>query len=190
MKPAKRASFILLTLTILVLSTSLQHATRVQADPSTGSVNSWDGFISCDINGNKKGVFLPTDDVYIKGGWFPRRVGKDVSIYVMPNGLKIKDIKPEDKIAGPVGQKVNANGRLPITKIWDHTLDTGKYDVWVDVNQNGKFDDGDLLHFYFFLARFYLFMVVPEYLIGSIGSVSAMILGLTIFRLSRSRKTK
>jgi hypothetical protein len=184
MKGAKGASLVFLTLAIVILSISLSPA----AFAADKKAESWDKFVSCDMNGNEKSAFLLADDVYVKGGWFPLRANKQVSIYVMPNGLKIKDIKPENSIAGPVVQTVDGSGHLPITEIWPYPLKVGKYDVWVDVNQNGKLDDGDFFHFYFFFC-FYFFFVIPESLMGSIGAVSAMIFGLAIFHVGRIRNS-
>ena len=168
----------------LTMAITVQNA---KADDADVSGNSWVRFISCDKNGNEKHTFQPTEDVYVVGGRYPLLKNKEVSINVMPNGQKITDVSKANAIAGPVDQTVNANGHLDITCIWSHPLKMGEYDVWIDVNQNGVFDDGDIFHYYFFFS-WYLFHVIPESLIGTVGPLAAMASGLALFYLRKPRR--
>ncbi len=186
-KPAHLLMLVLSLSLLLILTAPTQHAGAT--DGNSAVFNSLLGFTSCDKNGIEKHIFQESDDVYAKGGWFPLRIHKQVSIYVMPNGLKIKDIKPANAVSGPANTTVDSKGHLPVTEIWPHNLKAGQYDVWIDVNRNGKFDNGDLLHFYFYTC-FYLFFVVPEYIVGSIGAVAAMLCGLAVFKLKSTTKTR
>jgi hypothetical protein len=92
---------------------------------------------SIDDVGNSKSVFNLTDDVYIMGQGFP--ADTNVTIYLIPDG---SDTFPADSIANATAI-TNSTGDLPVTLVWSHPLTLGKYDIWIDVNQNGVFDAGD-----------------------------------------------
>lgn len=166
MKQKKRVIRLLLfvALTVFALSVTNQHISVYSNDDFSGNCK----FISCDEFGNEKDIFLLSEDVYVKGGCFGPF--NDVDIYVVPNGVSTE---PGNAVSGPIAATTDGDGHLPITLVWSNPLILGDYDVWVDVNQNGVFEwwlDGH----YYCICRPYLFHVIPEYFIGSIGALIAM----------------
>jgi len=185
-KPRQILTAVLIISVMLTLTLPILQATA-NADSTQSAALTL--FTTCDENGNPKFTFQLSDDVYVKGGWFPLRKNQQISIYVMPNGLKISEIDPAHATVGPVSPTVNSLGTLPITKIWSHDLKIGQYDIWIDVNKNGKFDLPDIIHFHYF-TNLPLFHVVPETLTGSIGAVATMICAFSVFQLHRARKLR
>jgi hypothetical protein len=139
-------------------------------------------FISCNAAGNEKLTFALGENVYGKGGLFsPNR---EVSIYVIPTRLSPT---PSNAMAPPVNVTTDSNGHIPLTCIW--TANTiGKYAVWVDANKNGKYEEYSDGFYHFWYC--YLFNVVPEYLVGSIGAVAAMIGSFALYRVRSVRRTR
>jgi hypothetical protein len=173
----KRSIFLLVALIVFVL-VSAANALRVHGvDPSVL-------LCTCDVNGNGQFVFRTNENIYVKGAYFS--VDREVTIYIIPN--RNYPITPEIAIAGPVKQTIT-NRLLPITLVWHAPLKEGTYDIWVDVDQDGIYDNfGDR---YFFFCCNYEFLVVPEYLIGALGSLTAMAASLTLFYKTRNMgKTK
>ncbi len=94
--------------------------------------------------------FKKSDDVYAKGDHFP--TSTNVDIYVIKN----KKWKPNDRF-GPLNPAdpqdessdgvetvaTDSNGKIPCTKIWGNPLTKGRYDIVVDANQDGTYNDGD-----------------------------------------------
>ena len=156
-----------------------------------GTANPWEGcevwlgtkgtVVSCEEDGDVRFEFYPNENVYVKGKSFPPC--KDVMIYVIPDG---SDPEPENDVdnTGSPG-KTDICGKLPVTLVWEAPLDLGEYDVWVDVNQNGEFDCCDV-----YVAKAvtcYMFTVVPEYPLGTVASVIAMVGSLAVFALKKKR---
>lgn len=92
---------------------------------------------STDSLGNAKSTFLYVEEVYVKGRGFPENT--QVTIYI------IRDIhKPAPENAkASVNVTTDADGNLPNTLTWSPPLTVGAYDIWVDVNQNGLYDNSD-----------------------------------------------
>ena len=139
-------------------------------------------FRSCDAAGNEKLTFTLGENVYGRGGSF--WPNQDVSIYIIPT---LQDPTPSNAMAPPVNVTTGPDGRIPITRIWTATM-IGKYAVWVDTDKNGRYDE-NLDKFYHF-CYCYLFDVIPEYLVGSIGAVAAMIGSFAFYRVRSVRRTR
>jgi len=125
-------------------------------------------------------VLKPIEDVYVKGSGFSPC--KDVTIYVIPDD---EAPEPDNAVTDPVTSRTDDKGKLPITLVWSAPLDLGEYDVWVDVNQNDEYDKCDV-----YIEKcigVYLFMVIPEFPIGSIVPVLAMIGALAVFATRKKR---
>jgi hypothetical protein len=93
---------------------------------------------STDAAGNSKTTFESTDNVYVKGQDFPAET--DVTIYLIPDGATAS---PANAVAS-TSETTEADGDLSVTPVWLQLLTAGEYDIWVDVNQNGEFDAGDV----------------------------------------------
>jgi len=93
---------------------------------------------STDSVGNPKTTFDLTDNVYVSGQGFT--VGASVTVYLIPDGA---DALPTNAVA-IASAMINSTGSLPVTLVWSQPLTLGEYDIWVDANQNGVFDEGDI----------------------------------------------
>jgi hypothetical protein len=143
-----------------------------------------DPFITTDEFGVGKFTFGLDEDVYITGGNF--KGFNEVTIYVIPTG---EDIKPENAVIEPVNATPIVHmsmNPLPTTLIWSAPLEAGEYDIWIDVNQNGQFER--YFDDYRIFCCYYMFMVIPEYLVGSVGAVTMMFFALTIYYQSKSAR--
>jgi len=174
MPSTKQAVLIILILTALAFSMSAQLARALAPDLYP--------FISCNAAGNEKLTFVLGENVYGRGGFF--WPNQPVSIYVIPTRLSPT---PSNAMAPPVNVTTDSNRHVPLTLIW--TADTiGKYAVWVDANKNGKYDEYVDGYYHFWYC--YLFNVIPEYLVGSIGAVAAMIGSFALYRVRSVRRTR
>lgn len=85
--------------------------------------------------------------VYVAGEGFPESAaGRDVAIYVVRDRDEWRDrVIPtsaaDGLVNGPITARVQADGRLPATQVFDPGIrDTGIYDILVDLDGNGRFD--------------------------------------------------
>jgi uncharacterized repeat protein (TIGR02543 family) len=94
---------------------------------------------SCDSSGIKKDLFNWREIVYANGtGYLPSStyslfVVDDVATWV--DGMNI----PASVATAQVSS--DASGNVASTTVWTNPLTAGKYDIIVDVNRNGKYDD-------------------------------------------------
>ena len=93
---------------------------------------------STDFAGNAKSTFQTSDNAYVKGSSFP--ASTDATIYLIPDG---QNAQPSNAVAS-ASATTTASGDLPNTLVWSSPLAAGQYDIWVDVNENGAFDAGDV----------------------------------------------
>jgi hypothetical protein len=135
--------------------------------------------VSCSGSGDIKLKFYQHENVYVKGEGFPPCT--DVMIYVIPDG---EAPEPSNAVASSLGT-TDEKGKLPVTLVWEPPLNLGKYDVWVDVNQNGEYDCCDA--YVVECIGIYLFMAIPE-IPGSIAAVLAMIASCAIYRVKKRKK--
>ncbi|HHT9125257.1 MAG TPA: hypothetical protein ACFYD6_05485 [Candidatus Brocadiia bacterium] len=82
------------------------------------------------------------EDVYAKGSKFSKDT--DVDIYVTENrSWQFGDIIGFYIVNGSVTATTNFRGKLKCAKIWESPLTPGKYDIVVDANQDGTYNQGD-----------------------------------------------
>lgn len=173
MPSTKQVALVTLILATLALTLSSQ-LTRAYTSPWT--------FITCNANGYEKLTFALGENVYGKGGLF--QPNREVSIYVIPTN---QHPSPSNAMAPPVNVTTGSQGYIPITCIWTANV-VGKYAVWVDANKNGKYEEyGDGFYHFWYC---YLFNVIPEYLVGSIGAVAAMIGSFALYRVRSARRNR
>jgi len=108
-----------------------------------------------DSAGNSKSTFQLSDNVYIRGVGFP--ADTDVTIYLIPDGAQAL---PANAVAN-ASTTTNSTGGLPVTLVWSQPLTLGEYDIWVDANQSGVFDAGDVWNSQ--SIGIYGFDVIPEF---------------------------
>jgi hypothetical protein len=145
---------------------------------------------STDSSGNTKTDFAVSDNVYVKGEDFP--ASDTVTIYIIPDG---QTAVPSNAVAS-ASATTTASGDLPNTLVWTSLLTAGQFDIWVDVNENGVFDTGDVLNnqaggISAFSVRI-VDQVIPEVPLGTILSAALMITAMAAYisipKLSRRRK--
>jgi len=131
--------------------------------------------VSCDSSGTEKNTFLPSEDVYCKI-WYPCLQPMDVRIYIVYHNEESWGGALTDRSDGyeTVTIPSNPGGYLGPFKIWSNPLTPGGYDIVVDVNGNGIYDDGDMFmvdsgHGCFDVG----FFVVPELPLGTLMAVMA-----------------
>jgi len=93
---------------------------------------------STDSAGDLKSTFNTSDSVFVRGQGFPPT--KDVTIYLIPDG---ENASPGSAIKS-ASAATNNTGGLPVTLAWSPPMTAGEYDIWIDANQNGLFDAGDV----------------------------------------------
>jgi len=129
--------------------------------------------------GNPQSTFLPQETVYVNGSNFP--TNQPVTIYIIPD---TEDPLPSNAVA-IASATTDALGTLPITPVWSPPLMLGEYDIWVDVNQNGIYDTGDIRNDQ--AIGIYSFNVIPEVPFGTAMTLLSMLITLGFLRLKRVR---
>jgi hypothetical protein len=97
---------------------------------------------SCDISGTQKDAFALLESIYVTGAYFVPSTTYDIYVVLdvttWINGSSIPARTPGTAInvtSGPTGS-------VPPTEIWNDPPDTGLYDIVLDVNRNGIYDEG------------------------------------------------
>jgi hypothetical protein len=140
---------------------------------------------SCNSCGARKDSFKLEDVVYgVGSGYSPSGTYSLYIVNDVTNWIDGMDI-PVPVVVVKVYS--DASGNLAPTVIWDRPITPGKYDIIVDVNGNGKYDfgidaldDNDIV----ITAGF---LVVPEYLLGTILGLGGCFTALGIFYLSKRK---
>jgi len=131
-------------------------------------------------------IFPQTIDVYIIGlsfaPWtqYDLYVVRDVDPWT--DGMMIPPRIPGTKTSFSTG----ADGSTPGIIVWNAPLTTGKFDILVDVNRNGKYDPGiDVLDDNDIVTAG--FFVIPEYAFGTILALASCFTAFGAFRLSKRK---
>jgi parallel beta-helix repeat protein len=140
---------------------------------------------SCDLAGSWKDIFNPSEAIYVTGkGYSPSTTYNVYIVNDVVSWVAGMDI-PTPFVASTASS--DHEGDILPTAVWSAPLAPGKYDIVVDVNENGKYDlgidaldDNDLV----FTAGF---LVIPEYWMGTILGLAGCFAALGIFRI-RQRK--
>jgi NADPH:quinone reductase-like Zn-dependent oxidoreductase len=137
-----------------------------------------------DPYGYSQNTFSPGDDVYISGsefchcGSFCAYVVDDTT---WSNGMKIPSAVASTAVPS------DASGNILPTMVWQGAT-YGKYDIIIDVDGNGYYDEGvDCLvdNAVQVTAGFF---VVPEYIIGTLLGLAGCFAAYGVFRLSKRRE--
>jgi hypothetical protein len=135
---------------------------------------------SCNQVGTKKDTFHITEDIYVNGSGFAPTTTYNISV--------VDDVTWTDSMLIPSRVPGTAltvsslrNGIIPPTQVWASSLEPGKYDIVIDVDDNGKYDDGvdarddmDISTEGFF--------VIPELPLGTISILVTSILALSFYK--------
>jgi hypothetical protein len=147
---------------------------------------------SCDSMGITKNSFNVGENLYVKGSgygypaWIFVTITKDIT---WTDQMPIPVLNDPDHVWGVSGFQSNTVGELiPSTFIWLE-LDPGKYDIVVDVNDNGVYDEcvDALDDFDIDTAGFF---VVPEVAVGSLMAAAAMFAALGLFAYKKKQTPK
>jgi len=111
--------------------------------------------------------------VYVSGGNFP--LDTNVTSYVIPDNMSAS---PDSAIA-TCWTLTDSMGEVHLTSLWTSPLAEGNYDIWVDVNQNGIYDetvdmcDHSVLDIYAFtvIPEFPSFIILPLFMIATLLAV-------------------
>jgi len=97
---------------------------------------------SCDHTGEKKDVFDLAEIVYVNGtGYSPSAT---YTIYLVNDVASWSDGMPiPARVLGTESTvSSDSEGRIPPTVVWNDPLTPGEYDILVDFNNNGVYDEG------------------------------------------------
>lgn len=134
--------------------------------------------LSTDSAGYSKSTFNMSDNLYVRGQDFP--ADTDVTIYLIPDG---EDALPINA-AAVASTTTNSTGDLPVTLVWSQPLTLGEYDIWVDANQNGMFDGGDVWNSQ--SIGIYGLDVIPEF--STVALILLIFIALAVALAIRKRK--
>lgn len=113
---------------------------------SFGGPNAISTNISSNLTAKYTDVFAITEDVYAQY-WqtlecpevYPTPFWVD--IYVMNDKDNWQNGDPLANYIAKKTVQTDINGHIPNTKIWQNRLKTGNYDIVIDINQNGMYDE-------------------------------------------------
>ncbi len=144
---------------------------------------------SCDSKGTITNIFDITGEVWVKGNGFSSSFLVD--IYVVEdviNWLDKIDISSLAITSVNTDVPADTHGDLIPTPVWTSNLKLGKYDLIVDANQNGIYDEGiDAIDNNNIKITGGIF-VIPEYWLGTIMGLLAMFASFAVFYIQKRRK--
>jgi hypothetical protein len=157
------------------------------ATSATPTVTASQCFQTCNNYGASENTFSPGEDVYVSGSGFP--ACSTLAIYVVchqttwTNGETIPS-----RVAGTATTvTTDASGNITLTMVWSHNLVPGSYDIVVDVNCNGKYDQSvDYLDASSVNVNAGFF-VIPEYILGAIMGLAGCFAAFGVFRTFKSK---
>ena len=98
---------------------------------------------SCNSTGAIKDVFDLDEEVWVKGNNF--EASSLVDVYAVEDATAWTDglnISSLTIMSTNIGVSTEADGELLPTQIWTTSLQLGEYDIIIDVNRNGIYDEG------------------------------------------------
>lgn len=140
---------------------------------------------TCDIDGSSKDVFAPGDKVYVKGSGYPVGGGTyDLYVVMDVEWTGGMEIPPGLPGAEPnVSTDEDGNISPSPTVAWKPPLEPpGKYDIVVDVNDNGKYDVGVDAIDDLDVEGTAGFFVIPELPLGVATGLIVMLASLALFQ--------
>lgn len=145
---------------------------------------------SCDSSGTSKDVFDINEQVYVKGsGYSPSTT---CSIYLVSDTNWTDGMLILGRIGGTATTMTSdASGNISSTMIWNTPLKPGKYDIIVDVNNDGYYSATiDALDESNTQIKAGL-LVIPEYWLGTVLGLVACLAAFGLYQLpKRTRPTR
>jgi hypothetical protein len=141
---------------------------------------------SCDSTGTEKSSFDLGEEVWVKGNDF--EMSKSFDIYV------VSDVTWSDGMPIParvLGTETTVSsdslGNIAPTRVWSDPLTPGKYDIVVDVNGNGEYDEGVDALDDSEVEVTAGFFVIPEFWLGTILGLVACFAAFGVFYASKRK---
>lgn len=142
---------------------------------------------SCDSTGITKDTFAITDDVYLIGYGFSPSTTYD--LYIVRDVATWTDGTPIPMRVFGTATNVTSNafGNVTVSLVWEKLLVLGKYDILVDVNGNGVYDEGvDVLDDNDVEVTAGL-NVIPEVPLGTVLAGIAMVIAFGAYKKRKTR---
>lgn len=138
--------------------------------------------VSSDSAGEEKNLFRLDENVSCYAGNLPSN--KNVDIYIVPN--RETDWEIGESIGSDVSDGINtvtteSNGDIENMIIWNRPLDPGKYDIIVDVNQDGYLNASEPVDD---VSADEGFEAIPEF-----SNIAIPVIGLLAIVLIMNRRT-
>ena len=144
---------------------------------------------SCDSTGVRKDTFDLDETVYVNGSGYAPSITAVMTydLYVVNDVAVWTDSMPiPDRVPGTVTTvSSDSLGNIPPTPVWSDPLTPGTYDIVVDVNGNGDYDEGIDALDDMDIQETAGFFVIPEYALGAILGVIACFAAFGVFLRSR-----
>jgi len=146
---------------------------------------------SCDSFGTTKDTFDLDNNVYVKGS-IPNQLYLDTQsrnartypIYVVEDSTWSDDMPIPPRVPGTeISVTPDPSGNIDPTLVWNSPLTPGKYDIVVDVNNNGFYDVGIDALDDSDIEVSAGFFVIPEFWFGTILGLAACFSALAVFLL-------
>jgi hypothetical protein len=175
---------LLLTLLVGLYAFALVHTAVSNSVATCHSVDSVNNY------GADKATFNPDEDVYVNGsGYSPIA---SLCIYVVNHKATWSDGDPLTRVPNTETTVLtDGDGEIPPTVVWHKPLVPGKYDIVVDVDCDGVFDSNDLTKDALDANDLQVaagFLVVPEYLLGTVLGLAGFFAALGVYRLSKRQQ--
>jgi len=142
---------------------------------------------SCTDTGTKKDTFTPSEIIYVNGTSFSANTDYDLyivsDVIAWTDGMEI----PSDVRGAATTVHSNSTGHIPPIMAWSSPV-RGKYDIVVDVDSNGKYDQGVDALDDSDIEVYAGFFVIPEYAIGTILALAMCFGGVIVYRKYRHNK--
>ncbi|MEM3551395.1 MAG: NosD domain-containing protein [Candidatus Bathyarchaeia archaeon] len=141
---------------------------------------------SCNAEGEAKDIFYVSENVYIVGRGFAPNTRYEV--YIVKKTVWIDGMPIPQRVNGTLTYVISdENGNIAVSLVWAKLLTVGKYDIVIDVNHNGLYDEGvDALDSGGIEAKGGFF-VIPEYWLGTITGLSSFLSALASYYLLKFR---
>ena len=159
----------------------------ISVDNQKGSITAGPNLDSCDSTASKKDSFATSDSLYVQGSGFS--TSATIPFYVVPDVVSWTNVAPiPGRVEGTATTiQTDAQGNLPVTQVWGPPLKEGRYDLVLDVNGNGQYDQGvDVLDDYDVAGT--AGIATPELSYYAVGVL--VILATTVILMIQKRKGK
>lgn len=136
---------------------------------------------SCDSAGSKKDTFHLAEDVYVTGRGYSPSATYD--IYVVEDVVAWTDgMTIPSRVSGTATSVFSdASGAISATLVWSDPLVIGKYDIVVDVDSDGVYDEGTDALDDSDIEVTAGFNVIPEVPLGTVMASAAMMIALVTY---------